>query len=127
MADSARAQRFADALQEFESSGDSADLLAQYADNAELTRPEADRSDSESDPSAFWDAYRTQFDTITTSFSAVDEAGDRGILEWTSTGSLSTGRDIEYHGVSLLTFDDDDKVSRFATYYDTAAFLEPSA
>ena len=29
--------------------------------------------------------------------------------------------------MSLLTFGDDDKVSRFATYYDTAAFLEPSA
>jgi ketosteroid isomerase-like protein len=127
MSDSARAQRFADALQEFESSGDSADLLEQFADSAELSRPEADRSDSETDPAAFWDAYRSQFDTIQTSFSAVDEAGNRGILEWMSTGSLSTGREIEYHGMSLLTFGDDDKVSRFATYYDTAAFLEPSA
>jgi len=127
MSDSARAQRFADALQEFESSGDSADLLSQFAEDAELTRPEADRSDSETDAAAFWDAYLAQFDSIQTSFAAVEEAGDRGILEWLSTGALSTGRDVDYRGVSLLTFDENDKVSRFATYYDTAAFLEPSA
>ena len=126
MPDSARAQRFADALQKLESSGDSAELLDQFAEGAELSRPEADRSDSETDASKFWDAYLAQFDTIETSFSAVDEAGDRGVLEWQSSGSLSTGRSIDYRGVSLLTFDDDDKVSRFATYYDTAAFLEPS-
>ena len=122
-----RSQQFADALQKLESSGDNADLLAQFADGAELSRPEADRSDTESDPSAFWDAYQAQFDGIETTFSAVDEAGDRGILEWTSTGKLSTGRDIEYRGVSLLTFGEDDKVSRFATYYDTAAFVEPTS
>jgi ketosteroid isomerase-like protein len=127
MSDSARAQRFADALQKLESSGDSADLLDQFAEGAELTRPEADRDDSETDAAAFWDAYLAQFDSIQTSFAAVDEAGDRGILEWLSTGSLSTGRGIDYRGVSLLTFDDDDKVSRFSTYYDTAAFLEPGA
>jgi ketosteroid isomerase-like protein len=125
MADT-RTQRFADALQKFESSGDSTDLVEQFADGAELTRPEADRSDSESDPSAFWDAYRAQFDGIETTFSAVDEAGDRGVIEWSSTGSLASGRDIAYRGVSLLTFGDDDRVSRFATYYDTAAFLEPT-
>jgi ketosteroid isomerase-like protein len=122
-----RSQRFADALQKLESSGDSADLLDQFADGAELSRPEADRSDTEGDASAFWDAYQAQFDTIETSFSAVDETGDRGILEWTSTGKLSTGRDIEYRGVSLLTFGEDDKVSRFATYYDTAAFVDPTS
>ena len=126
MADT-RTQRFADALQKLESSGDTTDLVEQFADGAELTRPEADRSDSETDPSAFWDAYRSQFDSIETTFSVVDEAGDRGVLEWSSTGSLASGRDIDYRGVSLLTFDDSDKVSRFATYYDTAAFLEPSA
>ena len=127
MSDSARAQRFADALQTFESSGDSADLLDQFAEDAELTRPEADRSDSETDAAAFWDAYLAQFDSIQTSFAAVEEAGNRGILEWLSTGSLSTGRNVDYRGVSLLTFDANDKVSRFATYYDTAAFLEPGA
>lgn len=126
MPDSARAQRFADALQSFERSGDADELLEQFADGAELGRPGADRGDTGTDASSFWEAYRSQFSELSTTFSAVDEVGSRGILEWTSTGSLSTGRDIEYRGVSLLTFDDDGSVSRFATYYDTAAFLEPT-
>ena len=127
MPDNARAQRFADALQKFESSGDTADIVEEFASGAELTRPEADRGDSETDASTFWEAYRAQFDGIETTFSAVDETGDRGVLEWSSTGSLASGRDITYRGVSLLTFDGDDKVARFATYYDTAAFIEPTA
>ena len=42
------------------------------------------------------------------------------MLEWESKGTLESGRDISYAGVSLLTFDADGTVSRFATYYDTA-------
>ena len=57
----------------------------------------------------------------------MSESGDLGLLEWTSSGRLSTDRDITYRAVSILEFDDDDRVARFATYYDTAAFLEPAA
>jgi hypothetical protein len=122
---SSRAQRFADALTSFESSGEADDLLAQFGDGAELSRPEADLGDAGSDAAGFWEAYRAQFGEVTTTFSAVEEAGDLGVLEWSSTGTLSTGRAIDYRGVSLLHFGEDDTVSRFATYYDTAAFLEP--
>jgi hypothetical protein len=125
--DAGRAQRFADALQSFESSGTPDDLLAQFAEGAELSRPEADRGDAGTDAAGFWEAYRAQFGDISTTFSSVEEAGDLGVLEWTSTGTLSTGRAIEYAGVSLLHFGEDDTVSRFATYYDTAAFLAPDA
>ena len=62
--------------------------------------------------------------TKTRSAARIAEAGDEGVLEWRSTGRLSAGRDIDYQGVSLLTFDGD-RVSRFATYYDTAAFIDP--
>jgi hypothetical protein len=123
--DASRAQRFADALTSLESSGEPDDLLAQFGEGAELSRPEADRGDAGSDAAGFWEAYRAQFEDITTTFSSVDEAGDLGVLEWSSTGTLSTGRGIDYRGVSLLHFGEDDTVSRFATYYDTAAFLEP--
>jgi hypothetical protein len=122
-----RAQRFADALNAFESTGEAGDLLAQFGDGAELSRPEADRGDASTDAPAFWDAYRAQFEELSTTFSAVDENGDLGVLEWRSTGTLSTGRSIDYRGVSLLHFGEDDTVHRFATYYDTAAFLEPTA
>ncbi len=119
-----RSQRFADALQTFEK-GDQQDLLAQFADGAELVRPERKHGPGRSaDAPTFWAQYIAEFDEITTDFDRVVEEGDEGILEWHSTGRLAAGRDIEYAGVSLLTFDGD-RVSRFATYYDTAAFVDP--
>lgn len=119
-----RSQRFADALQTFEK-GDQQALLEQFADGAELIRPERKHGPGRSaDASTFWAQYIAEFEEITTEFVRVVEEGDEGILEWRSTGRLAAGRDIEYAGVSLLRFEDD-RVSRFATYYDTAAFIDP--
>ena len=119
-----RADGFASALQQLEG-GDQDALLAQFADSVTLFRPEVKHQEGESDPQAFWKAYRDQFSNINTEFTHVAEAGDIAMLEWESTGTLTTDRPISYRGVSLLTFDDDGKVSRFATYYDTAAFTNP--
>lgn len=119
-----RADGFASALQQLEG-GDQDALLAQFADSVTLFRPEVKHQEGESDPQAFWKAYRDQFSDISTEFTHVAEAGDIAMLEWESTGTLTTDRPISYRGVSLLTFDDDGKVSRFATYYDTAAFTNP--
>lgn len=124
MSETARTQAFADALNQLEQ-GDSQSLVAQFATEAELVRPESDRS-SPSDAETFWEQYRSQFSDISTEFHRIVEEGDQGILEWRSRGTLQTGKAVDYAGVSLLTFAED-KVSRFATYYDTAAFLAPSA
>ena len=128
MADETPAHRFATALQELDSSGDAAALTGLFADGAELLRPEVSKpGSSNDDPAAYWEAYRAQFSEVSTEFSRIQEAQGTAWLEWTSRGTLSTGRDIEYAGVSLLDLDDDGRVTRFATYYDTAAFIEPAA
>jgi ketosteroid isomerase-like protein len=57
----------------------------------------------------------------------VVDAEALGELEWVSEGRLASGRPVSYAGVSLLEHDDDGKVVRFATYYDTAAFTSPTA
>jgi hypothetical protein len=122
------AQLFADALQKVENSGDTGALLERFADGAELLRPEANDSHvSDDDAAAFWDSYLSQFSEISTEFIHMEEGDSQAWLEWVSRGKLSTGRSIEYRGVSLLTLGDEGKVRRFATYYDTAAFLEPTA
>jgi ketosteroid isomerase-like protein len=126
MADNARAQTFADALQQLDASGDAATLLSQFADGAELSRPEVDAHGPTADPDQFWSAYRDQFSDLSTEFGHIAEHGDLAVLEWTSRGTLSAGRSIEYRGVSILGFDDSDKVARFSTYYDTAAFVVPA-
>jgi hypothetical protein len=88
--------------------------------------PEAERGPgAEADAPTFWQQYLAEFDEVSSEFTRVTEAGDEGILEWRSSGRLASGRDIDYRGVSLLTFDGD-RVARFATYYDTAAFIEPT-
>jgi ketosteroid isomerase-like protein len=127
MADQSPARTFADALLAFESGGDVSDLAALFADGAELVRPEAAGLDDPGDAAEFWSSYLKQFDEIKTEFGHLEEGEDHASLEWSSSGSLTTGRSLTYRGVSLLHLDGDGKIDRFATYYDTAAFLEPSA
>ena len=122
------ADRFAAALQSLESDGQHDDLVGLFAEGAELHRPEvAKPGSSNDDPAAYWQAYADQFEKISTEFGHVHDHDSGAWLEWTSRGTLATGRDIEYSGVSLLELDGEGQVSRFSTYYDTAAFLEPEA
>jgi ketosteroid isomerase-like protein len=120
------AARFAAALQDYESKGEQDALTALFAEGSSLERPEVSKAGSSSDdPAAYWKAYADQFEQVRTEFGHVHEDESGAWLEWTSSGTLTTGRDIEYAGVSLLELDDEGLVRRFATYYDTAAFLEP--
>jgi ketosteroid isomerase-like protein len=48
------------------------------------------------------------------------------VLEWISKGALSTSEDIRYQGVSILEMDGE-RIHRFRTYYDSAAFLPQGA
>ncbi|TKV58852.1 nuclear transport factor 2 family protein [Nakamurella flava] len=118
------AQAFADALQHLEKSGDvDAFVQEQFADGATLLRPEVDQEVSGSDGARqYWQQYLGQFSDIASSFDRITGSGNLGVLEWTSTGTLAAGASINYRGVSLLDFDDQGKVSRFATYFDTAPF-----
>jgi ketosteroid isomerase-like protein len=117
-----RASAFAQALQTFEKDRDLDAFAAVFAPDAELLRPEQRGGESgQEGVRAFWQAYLDQFGQISSSFSRVVEAGDLGELEWTSRGTLGSGREVEYQGVSLLEFGEDGAVTRFATYYDTAA------
>jgi hypothetical protein len=126
MSDETPGQLFEAALHRLDESGDPSDIVARFADGAELHRPEVDTQTSTKDAEAFWSAYRKQFDQLSTEFTHRTETDEHAALEWESKGQLSAGRDITYRGVSLLTLDGQGKVTRFATYYDTAAFLEPA-
>jgi ketosteroid isomerase-like protein len=119
-----RAQSFADALQQLEKSGDVDSFVTEmFAEDAELLRPETGQDVSGTGGARqFWEQYVRQFADIRSEFSRVVDSGQVGVLEWTSSGRLSSGADISYRGVSVLDFGQDGKVSRFATYYDTEPF-----
>ena len=119
-----RAQDFADALQRLESDRDLDAFLGRFAADVVLLRPEPGGQERGTEGARrFWQAYLDRFSEIASTFERVVDADRLGELEWVSRGSLSTCRDIAYAGCSLLEHDDDGKVVRFATYYDTVPFV----
>lgn len=123
MSTQSRADRFAEALQDLERTSDPDAIAATFASGAELDRPEIHDGGDADDPHAFWSGYLRPFDEIATEFTRISEVGDLAVLEWISRGRLTTGRAIEYRGVSVLDFDGEDRIAGFVTYYDTAAFI----
>jgi ketosteroid isomerase-like protein len=111
-----RARSFADALQTFEKDGDAA-AFAALLDARGERRGEVEQ---------FWQEYRAQFDSISTTFYDVVEGGDRVALEWTSDATLTDGRPLQYRGVTIVDLDGD-KISKLRTYYDSAQFAATTA
>ena len=121
------ADRFIAALRQAEESHDPTPLVGLFAAESECqnltTKQPAKGPDGARN---FWAAYLDSFASIKSDFHNVISAADHAVLEWTSTGALPTGKPITYRGVSVLQFDGD-KVSRFHTYYDSAAFVSAPA
>lgn len=121
-----RARTFASALQTFEKDGDAAAFAELFTDDAVTQRLDA-RGERRGEVEQFWQEYRAQFDSISTTFYDVVEGGDRVALEWTSDATLSDGRPLQYRGVTIIDLDGDDKISKLRTYYDSAQFTTSTA
>ncbi len=123
-----RAEQFADALNRLERGRDLDAFLDQFADGVLLVRPEPGSHETGVDGARrFWQAYLDQFERIDSTFGRLVDAEALSELEWVGDGRLASGRSVRYAGVSLLEHDSAGKVTRFATYYDTVAFMTPSA
>ena len=121
-----RARTFASALQTFEKDGDAAAFAELFTDDAVTQRLDA-RGERRGEVEQFWQEYRAQFDSISTTFYDVVEGGDRVALEWTSDATLADGRPLQYRGVTIIDLDGDDKISKLRTYYDSAQFTTSTA
>ncbi|HVG48988.1 MAG TPA: nuclear transport factor 2 family protein [Rubellimicrobium sp.] len=119
------ADTFAKALQQTEESRDPEPLLRLFADEAEL-RNLAIAETGLDGARRFWETYLAQFQNIRSEFSHMIEEGGQAALVWTSEGALKDGQPIRYRGVSILELDGD-KVRRFETVYDSAAFVRPES
>ena len=115
-----RARSFATALQTFEKDGDASAFTALFADDAATQRFDA-RGERHGEVEQFWQEYRAQFQSVSTTFYDVVEGGDRVALEWTSEGTLADGRPLQYRGVTVVDFDGD-TITKLSTYYDSAQF-----
>ncbi len=121
-----RTEDFAERLKDLEDSGDvEAFVTAVFAIDVVLLRPETGRELTGLDGArTFWQEYLDQFSRVDSTFNRIS-SGQVGVLEWTSAARLRNDIRISYAGVSLLDFDDQGKVQRFSTYYDTSAFDSP--
>ena len=118
-------QKFIDGLRQSEQSHDPGPVAALFADDAELANLTHTRKGA-AGARQFWDEYLKAFKAVKSDFFAVNEAAGFAVLEWTSTGELPTGAPITYTGVSVLETAGG-RVTRFRTYYDSAAFVAPEA
>jgi hypothetical protein len=119
------AQRFAEALQRTEETRDPEHLVQLFAEDAQLHNL-AIADQGLQGARDFWQTYLDQFDQIRSEFSHLIEQEGQAALVWTSKGTLRGGRAITYRGTSILEFGGD-KVHRFETVYDSAAFLRADA
>jgi hypothetical protein len=121
------ADRFMEALQESERTGNPEPLVELFAEDGEAT------SLARSEPLSgrrgvqqFWREYLHAFAEIRSEFTSVFEADEGAVLEWESEGRLSDGTPVSYRGVSVLETDGR-HVQRFRTYFDSSVFLPAGA
>ena len=119
------AQTFADSLQRTEDTRDPEPLVRLFSEDAELHNLAISHQGLDG-ARQFWDTYLQQFKSIRSEFSHLIESDGQAALVWTSKGTLKDGHPITYRGVSVIEFDGD-KVHRFETVYDSAAFLRTEA
>jgi ketosteroid isomerase-like protein len=118
-----RAERFMNALQESEKSGDVGPLVEQFSSDSVLSRlSQVEEWNGTEGAREFWEEYLSAFDEIRSNFLNVVEQDNSVVLEWESEGRLPNGHPLAYRGVSILEFQDD-RVRHFRTYYDSAAFV----
>ncbi len=117
-------ERFAEALHRIDSDRDTGPMVELTADDAELMKLDGNHQATGKDGAkTFWEDYRNVFGDLETTFTHTVVGEDIAALEWTSTGTLRSGKPFEYNGVTVIQ-GDDETVSGVRTYYDSAAFLQ---
>ena len=122
-----RVDEFITTLQQMERTKDVSSMLKFFTDDAAMSSIALHKPMQGLDGvKKFWTDYLAIFRTVKSDFVHVHVSGDLAVLEWRSTGELPGGAVIDYQGVSVLEFARE-KICRFRTYYDSAAFVPEGA
>ncbi|MEP6955905.1 MAG: nuclear transport factor 2 family protein [Chthoniobacterales bacterium] len=116
-------ERFKKSLQKSEEARDPQAVASLFAQGAELSNLGGDHG---TDATAFWKIYLDQFGEIRSEFTSETVGDKTAALEWKSRGTTAAGKPIEYSGISVIEFNEQ-KVTGFRTYYDSAAFVGAEA
>ena len=110
---------FIEGLRLLEQNESSTQILEQFADNCTVGNVQLDTAlEGIEGAKRYWQDYRHTFSDIRSTFDRITEAGQLAVLEWTSTGTLKTGRHISYRGISILTISDN-RITDFMAYFDS--------
>ncbi len=117
-------ERFTDALHRIDADRDTGPMVELTADDANLVKlDEKHQATGKDGAERFWTDYREVFGDLETTFTQTVVGKDRAALEWTSTGTLRSGKPFTYRGVTVIE-GDEETVTGVRTYYDSAAFLQ---
>ena len=121
------AEQFVERLHRVEEGGPEKvdELVALFADGAELVNPElerrGERARGRDGVRRFWESYRASFRNIHSDFGAITTDGEAAGLFWRSEGVDAKGKNINYAGATLLRFDVEGKIRNFRGYFDSRA------
>ena len=74
-------------------------------------------------PTSTAHAAHRVFGDLETTFTHSVVGEDTAALEWTSTGTLRSGKPFRYRGVTVIE-GDEERLTGVRTYYDSAAFIQ---
>ncbi len=120
-----QAQTFIDALHKLEqgTTDDVAQLVALYADDATLNNSALDSKGAAMEGAEqitkFWTEYKETLGDIFSKFHHITCDENAAGLFWTTKGTNPAGDKVDYHGSTLLQFNDEGKIEFFRGYYDT--------
>lgn len=121
----ALAQRFIDALHTLEQgSGRDAEALAMlFSEDATLTNAALEMRQQQvkgrEQILGFWVNYRGTIANARSHFHHITLSDKAAGLFWTTEGGEVNGQPVNYHGATLLEFDDTGCIRFFRGYYDT--------
>ncbi|RFU21060.1 nuclear transport factor 2 family protein [Geodermatophilus marinus] len=120
-------ERFTDALHHLDAERDPQPLVDLAGDDTQLVKlDEHHETRGQDGARRFWQDYRDVFGDIETTFTHSVVGESSAALEWTSTGTLRSGKPFTYRGVTVIE-GDEDQLSGVRTYYDSAAFVQERA
>jgi len=121
----AKAREFIDALHTLEKGtpDDAGQLVALFAQDATLANSALDNKSREAHGQdeilRFWAQYKQTLGDVLSKFHHVTVSDDSAGLFWTTEGNDPAGKEVHYHGSTLLVFNTEGMIQFFRGYYDT--------
>ena len=112
------AEKFIAALHKLEENHEPEEIVALYADNAEIANVVAPgKFSGQQGARDFWTKYRETFGEMRSEFRNKIYGENSVALEWTTTGSSNNSNEICYSGVKILEIEND-QITRSCAYFN---------